>query len=134
MKKKYSLNYDIERDIDRVAAIRDILDTLDTDPTPTELEQMGSYILYGKDENGLNAVQRGETTDGNKRYGSYKKSDDKLLSLDEILENPMADQQSLRPSNTKQVYTKKKQEIKRPKYDRQGNMIDPGDSDVPGMK
>lgn len=53
---------------------------------------MGSYILYGKDENGLNAVQRGETTDGNKRYGSYKKSDDKLLSLDEILENPMADQ------------------------------------------
>lgn len=134
LKKKYSLDYDIERDIDRVAAIRDILDTLDTDPTPTELEQMGSYILYGKDENGLNAVQRGETTDGNKRYGSYKKSDDKLLSLDEILENPMADQQSLRPSNTKQVYTKKKQEIKRPKYDKQGNMIDPGDSDVPGMK
>lgn len=52
---------------------------------------MGSYILYGKDENGLNSVQRGETTDGNKRYGSYKKTDDKLLSLDEILENPMAD-------------------------------------------
>ena len=42
--------------IDRVAAVRDILDQLPTDPTALELEQMGSYILYGKDENGLNAV------------------------------------------------------------------------------
>ena len=58
---------------------------------------MGSYILYGKDENGLNAVQRGETTDGNRRYGSFKKKDDKLLSLDEIVDNPLADQQALKP-------------------------------------
>ena len=56
MKKPYSLNYEIERDIDRVAAVRDILDKLEKDPSPLELEQMGSYILYGKDENGLNAV------------------------------------------------------------------------------
>lgn len=95
---------------------------------------MGSYILYGKDENGLNAVQRGETTDGNKRYSTFKKTDDKLLSLDEILENPLADQQSLKPSNAKQVYTKKKPEIRRPKYDRKGNLIDPGDSEIPGMR
>jgi hypothetical protein len=56
MKKAYSLDYSIERDIDRVAAVKDILDSLPTDPTQTELEQMGSYILYGKDENGKNAV------------------------------------------------------------------------------
>ena len=135
MKKKYSLNYDIQRDTDRVRAIYDILDQLETDPTPLELEQMGSYILYGKDENGYNAVQRGEITDGNRRYGSFKKMDDKLLSLDEMLENPMADQQSLRPASQKSNYTKKKPTISRPKYDKKtGEMIDPGDSDIPGMQ
>ena len=135
MKRKYSLDYSIERDIDRVAAVRDILDQLPTDPTALELEQMGSYILYGKDENGLNAVQRGETTDGNKRYGSYKKTDDKLLSLEEILENPLADQQDLKPSYQKSNYTKKKPTIARPKYDKKtGELIDIGDGDIPGME
>ena len=71
MKKKYSLDYSIERDLDRLHAVEDILDTLDTKPTNTELEQMASYILYGKDEEGKNAVQRGETTDSNKRYNSF---------------------------------------------------------------
>jgi hypothetical protein len=52
---------------------------------------MGSYILYGKDENGLNAVKRGEITDNNKRYSTFKRKEDKNASLDEILENPLAD-------------------------------------------
>lgn len=56
LRKKYSLDYSIERDIDRVDAVKDILDQLEKDPSPLELEQMGSYILYGKDENGYNAV------------------------------------------------------------------------------
>ena len=56
MKKPYSLDYSITRDIDRVQAVNDILDSLDTDLPPSDLEQLGSYILYGKDENGLNAV------------------------------------------------------------------------------
>lgn len=71
MKKKYSLDYSIERDIDRLKAVEEILDTLDTKPSNTDLEQMASYILYGKDEEGKNAVQRGETTDSNKRYNSF---------------------------------------------------------------
>lgn len=33
MKKKYSLDYSIERDIDRVAAVEEILNTLDTSPS-----------------------------------------------------------------------------------------------------
>lgn len=135
MKRKYSLDYSIDRDIDRVQAVKDILDTLDTEPSALELEQMGSYILYGKDENGLNAVQRGETTDGTKRYSSFKKKDDKLLSLEEILENPLTDQQELRPTTQRINYTKKKPTISRPKYDRKtGEMTDPGDSDIPGMQ
>ena len=46
----------IKTDKDRLAAVIDILDTLDKTPSPTDLEQMGTYILCGKDENGLNAV------------------------------------------------------------------------------
>ena len=133
MKKKYSLNYDIERDIDRLHAIETILDELDTNPTPSELEQMASYILYGKDENGKNAIQRGETTDSNKRYNSFKKTDDKLRSLDEILENPINDQLALKDATDRYIYVKKKPFIRRPKYDKEGNLVDIGDADVPGM-
>ena len=95
MKKSYSLDYSIERDIDRLHAVEEILDTLETNPSSTELEQMASYILYGKDENGKNSVQRGETTDSDKRYKSFQRAADKVQSLDEILDNPLGDQQSL---------------------------------------
>ena len=78
MKKKYALDFSIERDSDRCRAVQDIIDTLDTDPTATELEQMASYILYGKDENGQNAIQRNECTDKDRRYKSYKTKDDKI--------------------------------------------------------
>ena len=39
---------------------------------------MASYILYGKDENGNNSIQRKETIDKDKRYKSYKTKDDKV--------------------------------------------------------
>ena len=52
MKKAYSLDFSIVRDTDRTAAVYEILDKLEKDPTQSELEQMASYILYGKDENG----------------------------------------------------------------------------------
>jgi len=38
MKKPYSLDYSIDRDTDRVAAVIDILDKLEKNPTPAELE------------------------------------------------------------------------------------------------
>lgn len=38
MRKKYSLNFAIERDVDRLHAVEEILDTLNTDPSPSELE------------------------------------------------------------------------------------------------
>lgn len=133
MKKPYSLDYTIERDIDRVKAVNEILDTLSTNPNETDLEQMGSYILYGKDENGLNAVKRGEILDNNKRFNSYKKKDDKLISLDGILESPLFDQQSIKPSYQRINYVMPKPCIKKPKYDKEGGLVDPGDSDIPGM-
>lgn len=136
MKKAYSLDYSIERDIDRVAAVKDILDQLPFDPNPTDLEQMGSYILYGKDENGKNAVQRGETTDGNtRRFNSFKRAEDKVISLDEVLENPLADQQRFESPHKRSVYNAKKTTICRPKYDkRTGALLDIGDGDIPGIQ
>ena len=133
MKRKYSLDYSIQRDCQRVAAIANILDTLQTDPTPAQLEQMGSYILYGKDENGLNAAKRGEIMTNNTRYQSYRKKEDKNMSLDELLDKPTADQQSLRDMTQKRTYTVPKQTIARPRYSKSGELIDPGDSDIPGM-
>jgi len=38
MKKKYSLDFNIVRDTERLRAVQEILDTLNTDPSPTELE------------------------------------------------------------------------------------------------
>lgn len=124
MKKKYSLDYSIIRDTDRLAAINEILNQLDTRPSNADLEQMASYILYGKDENDQNAVQRGETTDGNKRYGTYRRKEDKNLSLEAVSELTP-------PPNIgepfRRIYTCPKPTIRRPKKD------DPGDSDIPGM-
>lgn len=134
MKKPYSLDYDIERDIDRVAAVTDIIDTLEKNPSPTELEQMADYILYGKDENGYNAVQRGEVNNGQRRYSNFKTKAEKVVSLDEILENPLTNQNELQPTNKRDPYLRKKPTIAKPKYDKKtGEMIDPGDSDIPGM-
>ena len=38
MKKAYSLDYSIERDTDRVQAVREILESLEKDPSPTDLD------------------------------------------------------------------------------------------------
>lgn len=133
MKKAYTLDYNIERDIDRLAAVNDILDKLETRPSNTDLELMASYILYGKDEEGKNSVQRKETLDSNKRYNSYKKRDDTNESLDAILESPIPNEQALHEIGSKDVYKQKPTPIRRPKYDKEGNLIDIGDSDIPGM-
>ena len=133
MKKPYTLDYSIERDVDRLKAVQDILDSLDKNPSPTELEQMGSYILYGKDENGKNAYQRGEML-RDARYNSYKTKDDEVVSLDEIMENPLSDQQQFKKLGTRDHYVVPRTIIKRPKYDRAGNLVDIGDADIPGMR
>lgn len=133
MKKPYTLDYSIERDVDRLKAVQEILDSLDKNPSPTELEQMGSYILYGKDEEGRNAYQRGEML-RDARYNSYKTKDDNVMSLDEILENPLSDQQQFKELGTRDRYIAPRTTIKRPKYDRNGNLIDIGDADIPGMR
>jgi len=81
------------------------------DPSATELEQMASYILYGKDENGQNAIQRNECTDKNKKYKSYKTKDDKVQSLDEMMEVPGFDERILKSAYSRDLYTAPKPSI-----------------------
>ena len=124
-----------EKNIELQEQLMDLQDELDKTPPPSDLGLMANYILYGKDENGLNAVQRGEIIAGNTRYNSYRRKDDKLLSLDAMLENPMTNQQELKPTNQRDVYRHIKPSIKRPKYDKKtGALIDIGDGYIPGMQ
>ena len=125
MKKAYSLDYGIERDVDRLKAVEEILSTLEKRPSSKELEQMADYLMYGRDENGKNAIQRGETTDSDKRYNSFTRLADKFESLDKILDNPLADHSSLRSLNERYIYFKKK-----PFFSRK----EPGIAEIPGMK
>lgn len=116
-----------------MVAVKHILDNLETTPSPTELEQMATYILYGKDENGKNAVQRGEMLDGNRRHAeTYRRTSEKAESLDAILENPLADEESFKSIEERYIYTKPRQTIERPYTDKEGG-YHPGDSDIPGM-
>lgn len=134
MKKKYSLDYSIETPEARMQAIRDILDSLESNPSPSELEQMASYVLYAKDENGQNAVQRGELIEENKRYNSFVKKGDKNDSLDELMENPAFNENEMKPYDTKRLYLAKKTTIKRPIYNKDGTLKSIGDADIPGMQ
>jgi len=51
-----------------------------------------------------------------------------------MIENPGTDEQEFRSAYNRDIYKKAISAINRPKYDKKtGEMIDPGDSDVPGM-
>ena len=132
-KRPFDLNYEIHRDVDRCAATHDIINNLTVQPSESDLELLASYILYGKDENGKNTTQRKEITDSNTRYSSYRRISEQVQSLDEILENPLINQSELKPATERYIYTKKTIKINRPRYDKEGKLLDPGDSDIPGM-
>lgn len=125
MKKPYSLDYTIIRDTDRLKAVEDILDKLPRTPTQRDCELFASYILYGKDENGKNSLSRRETYDSNeKRYNSYKTSEDAVQSLDAVLdpEKP-CDHGAIKPFDAPRVYKKQIPYINRRE-----------DADIPGMR
>ena len=133
-KKPYSLDYEIYLATDRNQAIKNILDNLDTDPNQTDLEQMADYILFGKDEKYLNARDRKEILQPKRRYDSWSTKDEKSESLDALLEDPnTAPDIENKQNNNGPRYKVFKPEIRRPEYDKNGNLIDIGDGDIPGM-
>ena len=113
--QKFKLDFNIYSIEDRMEAIRKIpLDTL----TPTELETVSNYVLYGKDADGTSAVDRKEIQIKTK-FNSYNKQ--KFVSLDEMMESPTFDENILQKDNTK--YKKVKPTIDKEKA-----------ATIPGMK
>ena len=51
MRKPYTLDMSIYRDVDRCAAVENILADLDITPSDRDLEQMADYIICGKESN-----------------------------------------------------------------------------------
>lgn len=88
------LDFDIYSDTDRTKAVYEELDSLKKPPTQSQLDTMANYILYGKDKNGLNAVDRGEVEIQTK-FSSYAKR--KAESLDELMESPVFSETQLQP-------------------------------------
>lgn len=85
--------------------------------TQKEIETMANYILYGKDNDGTNIVDRKEV-EINTRYGSYKKKSPE--SLDSLIESPTFNENKITNTN---IYKKEKPTIDREK-----------DKDVPGIQ
>lgn len=85
MINRLHLDWTIESSIERSKFIENFLQKL-PDPTEKELDLMAKYILWGKDEDGLNSVQKGfielET-----RGKSWTK-DSSTESLESLLESP----------------------------------------------
>lgn len=133
MKKPYSLNFEIEKDTERLAHIEHVLDTVERKPTQADLELMASYILYGRDDNGQNAVQRKEILDLDKRYKTFRTRDERNESLDELMESPLVDQTTFHDIGTKTHYLRRLTKIERPRYAPDGTLLEKGDSDIPGM-
>ena len=132
MKKKYSLNYDIIYADERCDAICEIIDELDTDPNQTDLEQMADYILFGKDDTLLSAVDTKEISQPKRRYNSFTTKAESNESLDGLLEDPMVAQdientaKPVGPEN-KSPYKVYRQEIRRTKYAEDGSILERGD-------
>lgn len=82
--------------------------------TSKELEAMANYILFGKDSNGKNAVDRGEI-EIDTRYQTFKKKN--VNSLDELMENVSFNERDLKPlkrsiyNNPKPVLDKEDPEL-----------------------
>lgn len=119
MKKSYTLDYSIETEADRLQAVRKILDELEVTSTPSDLEQLASYILYGKDENGnKNPVARAAI----KRHPeTYTRSENKVTSLDAAMATGVIGETNFGSPYVRSPYVKPVRAIQ------------PSDSAIPGM-
>lgn len=126
-----SFNWSIKTDTERVTEVNRVFNTLDKEPTAADLDYAGLYILCGNDETGTNMLDRGEIYNPNKRVS--KRKDNKLLSLDDANATPNIDPSQLRSPHERSPYTQKRLRIARPRYAANGQLLDPGDSTIPGM-
>lgn len=88
------LDFSIEKDCDRNEYVKRELKNKTCSPTSRELETMADYILFGKDDNGFNEVDK-KNIEIKTKYSSYAKR--KNESIEELTSNPAFDERSFRP-------------------------------------
>lgn len=117
------LDYTIDRDVDRLEYIKNLLDTSTNTPSPATLEGYATYILYGHDENGKNffSTHEDDTRKTPRRVGKRNTAALEITDFNHC------------DTDLKPKFSDKRPTIERPKYDRDGNLISAGDSDIPGM-
>lgn len=126
--KPYSLDFDIYYAKDRATAVDKILQSLDETPNAKNLEQMADYILYGKDEQYMSSVDKKEILNPTRRYDSYVKKNEKVQSLDALLDNEITLAETEKEAaNTRPRYKKFCPTIKRSVWADDGTLLEPGD-------
>ncbi len=89
-KQKFKLDFSIVLAADR----KKLVDTINLEElTQKELDLCADYILYGKDPDGYSAVEKKEVK-MEPKYNSYA-SKNKVVSLNELMENPAFDENRL---------------------------------------
>lgn len=113
-KRNYSLNMDLQYATERVAHVKNELATMKTNPTPSDLNDMATWILYGKDETFRSPIERKICYDESPKHSTFRKKGDKNLSLDAILESPLSTETVFKPLEERNIYRKIRPSIARP--------------------
>ena len=108
---RLKLDFSLQTDKERQAFLTNYLESemfKERPPTPDELETMADYLLWGKNEEGLNGKQQG--LDLRTKHGTW--DDSPVDSLEELMEQPTFNEASLQPLGSVR-YTQKKEVFSR---------------------
>ena len=108
---RLKLDFSLSTDVERQAFLTNYLESdmfKQRPPTPDELETMADYLLWGKNEDGLNGKQQG--LDLRTKHGTW--DDSPVDSLEELMESPTFNEASLSPIGAVR-YTSKKEVFSR---------------------
>ena len=97
VKNRLNLNFALSTNAERVEFVEKYLELPQWKINPLtaeELETIGNYILYGKDENGKNFVQKKEVQIAT-RYGTWDRKEEE--SYEAMLENPAFNENTIHP-------------------------------------
>lgn len=125
----YTLDYDIHFAKDRNEYVKQIIESNDSEFSVYELEQLANYIMYGKDETHLSLIDTKTIIPPKRKYNSYATKEEKNLSLDSILDDPIQSREledRMAQQDKQPRYKAVRQVPKRPTYDENGVEIDAG--------
>lgn len=113
---RLKLDWTLSTSAERKKFVDEYISQISFSPTEDELETIANYMLFGKDEDGLNVTQRGEIQieTKNKTW-----SRDDVESLDALIETPTFNEATVRrPQKSAQL------KVKRENFDRQAALRD----------